>query len=148
MIETTTRRRLSWWRRKCRLQHRGRDGAVPAYIFLDYPRRGTEYQNGAAKSLWTTATTHRFWCVIKFWAWLMPQAWKIKNAPKSCLPKFGYVCPPNFCCTMYTGPIQRALKKKHPRARSCMACSRGQRSNRLQIESGRGSEEGGRHSSL
>lgn len=48
----------------------------------------------------------------------MPQAWKIKNAPKSCLPKFGYVCPPNFCCTMYTGPIQRALKKKHPRARS------------------------------
>ena len=78
----------------------------------------------------------------------MPQAWKIKNAPKSCLPKFGYVCPPNFCCTMYTGPIQRALKKKHPRARSCMACSRGQRSNRLQIESGRGSEEGGRHSSL
>ena len=31
---------------------------------------------------------------------------------------------------------------------SIMACSRGQRSNRLQIESGRGSEEGGRHSSL
>ena len=31
---------------------------------------------------------------------------------------------------------------------SIMACSRGQRSNRLQIESGRGSEEGSRHSSL
>ena len=99
------------------MQHRGRDGAVPKYIFSEL-RRGTEYQNGAADSLWTTATTHRFWFIIKFWDWLMPQAWKIKNAPKSCLPKFGYVCPPKFCCTMYTGPIQRALKKKHPRARS------------------------------
>ena len=31
---------------------------------------------------------------------------------------------------------------------SIMACSRGQRSNRLQIESGRGSEQGGKHSIL
>ena len=117
MTETTTRRRLLRLRRKCILQHRGRDGAVSAYIFSGL-RRGTEYQNGAAKSLWTTATTHRFWCIIKFWDWLMPQAWKIKNGPKPFLPKFCYVCSPDFCCTMYTGPIQRVLKK-HPRARSC-----------------------------
>ena len=48
----------------------------------------------------------------------MPQARKIKNEPKPLLPKFCYVCSPDFCCTMYTGPIQRALKKKQPRARS------------------------------
>ena len=116
MIETTTQRRLLRWRRKCVLQHRGRDGAVPKYIFSEL-RRGTEYQNGAAESLWTTATTHRVWFIIKFWDWLMPQAWKIKNGPKPFQPNFCYVCSLNFCCTIYTGPIQRALKKEHPCAR-------------------------------
>ena len=55
--------------------------------------------------------------------------------------------PTEFLLHHVDGP-DPACVEEETSACSIMACSRGQRSNRLQIESGRGSEEGGRHSSL
>ena len=55
MSETTTRRRFLRGRRKCMLQHRGRDGAVPAYTFsglASIPKRSPQL-NVCDYALWT-----------------------------------------------------------------------------------------------